>query len=373
MVLEELAPEGLELLRDDGLRVETGAGWEADELLRRIPGCHGLIVGPEHAVSAELLRAGADLQVVGCTGSSVASVDVTEATGRGIVVADTPQSNAISAAEQALAMVLACARPWRPRTDLRAGRWEPAKWAQSGVEVRGRVLGIVGQGQAAELLREVSLALGMGVLDDPGRVYAEADFIVVDSAESTHGLIGEREFAQMKVGVRVVSLAPAGVVDPEAWVRAIGSGKVAAAAVALGPGEQAASAALIPHENVLLAPRLEESTVDARLRAGLLIAGQVAAVLRGEFASENAVNVPLTLVDDAAELMPYLGLCAQLGRLVRRPRRRRRRSSRSPMAAASPISTPASSRSECSRACSPDRVRVRSTTSTPPRLPRRAG
>ena len=74
IVLEELAPEGLELLRGDGLRVETGAGWDADELLHRIPGCHGLIAGPAHAVSAELLRAGGDLQVVGRTGSSVANI-----------------------------------------------------------------------------------------------------------------------------------------------------------------------------------------------------------------------------------------------------------------------------------------------------------
>jgi D-3-phosphoglycerate dehydrogenase len=83
IVLEELAPEGLELLRGDGLRVEIGAGWDADELSLRIPGCHGLIAGPSHAVSAELLRAGGDLQVVGRTGSSVANVDVAEATRRG--------------------------------------------------------------------------------------------------------------------------------------------------------------------------------------------------------------------------------------------------------------------------------------------------
>ena len=320
IVLEELAPEGLELLRGDGIQVETGAGWDADELLRRIPGCHGLIAGPAHAVSAELLRAGGDLQVVGRTGASVANIDIAEAIRRGIVVATTPQSNAISAAEQALALVLACAGDAAAsQADLRAGTWAPAKWAQSSVEVRGRTLGIVGPGQVAALLTEGALALGMDVLDDSGRIYAEADFIVVDlpeaGAEATPGLVGERELAQMKQGVRLVSLAPAGVVDPAAWVRAIASGKVAASALTVRQGDLDAGDPLIARAGVILAPHLEESTVDARLRAGLMIAGQVAAVLRGEFAS-NAVNVPLTLVDDAAELMPYLGLCAQLGRLV---------------------------------------------------------
>jgi D-3-phosphoglycerate dehydrogenase len=318
IVLEELASEGIELLRSDGLDVDAGAGWDEDELLRRIPGCHGLIVGPAHGVTAEILRAGGDLQVVGRTGLSVANVDIAEATRRGIVVANTPQSNAISAAEQALALVLACARDLAgTHAALRAGRWEAGRWARSGVEVRGRTLGIVGLGHVAPLLAEAALALGMKVLDDPQRIYAEADFILVDlpSGKQTQGFIGDDEFAQMKDGVRVISLAPSGVVDPAAWARAIESGKVAASAAAVYAGDPPAAGPLSAHDGVLLTPHLEESTVDAQLRAGLMIAEQVAAVLRGEFAS-NAVNVPLTLVDDAGELMPYLGLCAQLGRLL---------------------------------------------------------
>ena len=321
IVLEELALEGIELLRGDGLEVDAGAGWDEGELLRRIPGCHGLIVGPAHAVSAEILRAGADLQVVGRTGLSVANIDVAEATRRGVVVADTPQSNAISAAEQALALVLACARDLAgTHADLRAGRWEPDKWARSAVEVRGRTLGIVGSTPVAALLAEDAPALGMKVLtadDDPERVYAEADFIVVDlpAGAQTKGVVGDDQFARMKDGVRVISLSPPGVIDRAAWARAIASGKVAAAAVAVYPGDAPAAGPLAAHDGVLLTPHLEESTVDARRRAGLMIAGQVAAVLRGELAS-NAVNVPLTLVDDADELMPYLGLCAQLGRLL---------------------------------------------------------
>ena len=321
IVLEELAPEGIELLRGDGLEVDDGAGWDEGELLRRIPGCHGLIVGPAHHVTAETLRAGGDLQVVGRTGLSVANIDVVEATRRGIVVADTPRSNAISAAEQAIALVLACARDLAgTHADLRAGRWEPDRWARSGVEVRGRTLGIVGRGPVAALLAEDALALGMKVLtaaDDLGCIYAEADFIVVDlpAGAKTKGVIGDDQFAQMKDGVRVISLAPATVIDRDAWARAIESGKVAAAAVAVYPGDAPADGPLAAHDGVLLTPHLEESTVDAQVRAGLMIAEQVAAVLRGELAS-HAVNVPLTLVDDAGELMPYLGLCAQLGRLL---------------------------------------------------------
>jgi D-3-phosphoglycerate dehydrogenase / 2-oxoglutarate reductase len=337
IVLEELAPEGVEMLRGAGLEIDAGAAWDDAELLRRIPGCHGLIVGSAHAVTAEVLRAGGDLQVVGRTGLSVANVDVAEATRRGIVVANTPLSNAVSAAEEALALVLACARDLAgSHADLRAGRWQPDRWARSGVEVRGRTLGIVGLDHVAALLSEDALALGMKVLacdaaapaardrqlsmevvDDPGRIYAEADFILVDLPDGAQpsGLIGDREFAQMKRGVRVISLAPPGVVDQAAWVRAITSGKVAASAAAVFAGDPPAADLLAAAGGMILTPHLEESTVDARQRAGLMIAEQVVAVLRGEFAS-NAVNVPVTLVDDADELMPYLGLCDQLGRML---------------------------------------------------------
>jgi D-3-phosphoglycerate dehydrogenase len=337
IVLEDLAPEGIELLRSEDLEVEDGSGWDAQELLRRMPGCHGLVVGPAVAVAAEVLRAGAELQVVGRTGPDAVNVDLAEATRRGVVVVTTPQSNAVSAAELALAMLLASARDLTgAHSDLRAGRWEPVRWAGSSVEVRGRTLGMLGLAGAGALVAEGARALGMNVLaydprsevsrtsdaacemtGDPSEVYRIADFIVVNlpDAEVKQGLVGEREFAQMKDGVRVVSVAPAGVVDPASWVRAIESGKVAASALSVRQGDLDAGDPLIAREDVLLVPRLEESTVDSRSRAALMIAEQVAAVLRGEFAS-NAVNVPLTLVDDAAELMPYLGLCAQLGRLV---------------------------------------------------------
>jgi D-3-phosphoglycerate dehydrogenase len=155
------------------------------------------------------------------------------------------------------------------------------------------------------------------LVGSPAEVYAAADFLLValpDVAECA-GFVGAEAFAQMKDGARVVSLSAPGVVDPTTWARAAESGKVAASALAVRQGDLAAGDPLAARDNVLLVPLLEESTVDARSRAGLMIAEQVAAVLRGEFAS-NAVNVPLTLVDDAAELMPYLGLCAQLGRLV---------------------------------------------------------
>lgn len=337
LVAEKLPPEALRRLKADGFRVDLERDPSVGTLVDRIAGYHGLIIGHSVRVTAEVIDAADVLEVIGCVGSGAGNVDLKAATRRGIVVADTPESNTLASAEQALTLVLACARDLgRMHADLRAGRWEPDAWAQAGVEVRGRTLGIVGAGGVAPQLAESALALGMNVIacdptgasdsvaglpveafDQPARVYAESDFLVVDLPdEVAQGIITAAELAAMKDGVRLVSLAPPGVIDSAAWASAIATGKVAASAATVYVGDPPPAAGpLAAFDSVIFVPHLEESTIDARSRAGLTVAEQVAAVLKGEFAS-NAVNVPVELVDDADELMPYLGLCSQLGRLL---------------------------------------------------------
>ena len=147
IVLDDLAPEGVDHLLGAGLAVEVGAGWAEAEVLRRVPGCHALVVGPGTPVTAAVLAAGADLKVVGRTGVGAGGIDVVEATRRGIVVVDAPDSALISEAEHALALVLACARDLTGAdADLRAGRAASSRVPGDGVEVRGKTLGIAGAG-----------------------------------------------------------------------------------------------------------------------------------------------------------------------------------------------------------------------------------
>ncbi len=204
IVQEELAAEVLEFLEGSGLEVVSAVGWDEGTLREHIGGCRGLIAGSATRVTAELLRAAPNLEVVGRTGVSVDTVDVAAATRLGIVVVNTPQSNVVSAGEQAMAMLLACAHTLaQTHADLKAGRWESDKWARSGVEVRGKTLGIIGLGRVGARLAHDARALGMDVIaydpamaaehihelplvrvDDPARVYAAADFIVVHLPDS---------------------------------------------------------------------------------------------------------------------------------------------------------------------------------------------
>ena len=275
--------------------------------------------------------------MVGRAGVGVDNVDVKEATKRGVIVVNAPQSNVLSAAEQTIALLMACARNLaQAHADLKAGRWEKGKWGKDGVEVRGKTLGIIGLGRIGFLVAEDARGLGMNVLaydpfvpaekfhelgleraDSPDKIYREADFITVHLPKNaeTLGFIGDDEFAKMKDGVRVINVARGGIIDEDAWARAIESGKVAASAVDVYPKEPTTESPLFKYDSVVATPHLGASTVEAQLRAGTIIAEQVAAVLKGEFAS-NAVNIPLAPGEDADELMPFLGLCEKLGKLI---------------------------------------------------------
>ena len=204
---------------------------------------------------------------------------------------------------------------------------------EHGVEVRGKTLGLIGLDDAAPLVAEAAQALGMRVIawdpsqpvrglepllqrtDELADVCREADFISVHLAElpENAGLVGDAEFADMKPGVRLISALSRGVVDEAAWARAVQSGAVAGSAVvAAADGAAGPLAAL---DGVIRVDRAAAQTLDAQVRAAETVAGQVAAALRGELV-RNAVNVPAALDDEAEELMPYVGLCAQLGSLV---------------------------------------------------------
>jgi D-3-phosphoglycerate dehydrogenase len=159
--------------------------------------------------------------------------------------------------------------------------------------------------------------LGLDRADSPNKVYREADFITVHLPKNaeTIGFIDDDAFAQMKDGVRIVNVARGGIVDEEAWARAIESGKVAASAVDVYPKEPTTKSPLFAYDSVVCTPHLGASTVEAQLRAGTQVAEQVALVLKGQFAP-NAVNIPLVPGEEADELMPYLSLCEMLGKLI---------------------------------------------------------
>jgi D-3-phosphoglycerate dehydrogenase len=331
LVTEEIAPPGLERLRTAGHVVDVALGLSPSSLLAAVPGAAALIIRSATRVDSAVLEAGRDLVVVGRAGIGLDNVDVEAATKRGVMVVNAPQSNVLSAAEHTMALLLAQARNVpQAHAALVAGRWERSKW--EGVELFGKVLGVVGLGRVGALVAQRAAAFGMHLLAyDPyisverarqlgaelaplEEVLARADFITIHLPKTpeTAGLIGPDRLALAKRGVRIVNTARGGIIDEKALAAAIESGAVAGAALDVFSTEPSVESPLFELPSVVVTPHLGASTREAQDKAGLTIAEQVELALAGDFVP-FAVNIAATEVPEAVR--PWLPVAERLGRL----------------------------------------------------------
>jgi D-3-phosphoglycerate dehydrogenase / 2-oxoglutarate reductase len=335
LVRESIGESGLQLLRDAGFEVELGTGWDDAELERRIGGFDGILIRSATQLNADLLARADNLKAVGRAGVGVDNVDVEAATKRGVVVANAPQSNVITAAEHTIAMLLALARNLpQAHGSLIAGRWERSRF--SGVELYEKTLGVLGFGRVGQLVAQRAISFGMRVVafdvyvaeerfrelgveraDSSEELYAQADFITIHlpvTAETENWLDAEA-FAQMKDGVRVINVARGKLMVEEDLRRALDSGKVAGAALDVFREEPLSEHPLFGYPNVVVTPHLGASTAEATDRAGYQAAEQVVAALTGGVVT-SAVNVPAIAAEDVDVLGPFLPLARDLGRVA---------------------------------------------------------
>ncbi|MDA8341502.1 MAG: hydroxyacid dehydrogenase, partial [Actinomycetota bacterium] len=328
LVTEKLAQRGLDLLAEAGHEVDIRLGLSPEELVEAVAGAHALVIRSATTVTAEVLAAAGDLVVVGRAGIGLDNVDVEAATARGVMVVNAPQSNILSAAEQAMALLLAQARNIpQAHAALVAGKWERSRW--EGVELHGKTLGVIGLGRVGALVAQRALAFGMrlvaydpyvsaerarhmGVelmaLDD---LMAQSDFVTVHLPKNaeTLGLIGADLLAKAKPGLRIVNTARGGIVDEEALAAAIRSGTVQGAGLDVFATEPTTESPLFSLPSVVVTPHLGASTVEAQDKAGVTIAEQVILALDGDFVP-YAVNVAATDVSETVR--PFMGLAEQL-------------------------------------------------------------
>jgi D-3-phosphoglycerate dehydrogenase len=330
LVREPIAEAGLELLRSRFEVVEDG---ESD-LTEIIGGFDAIVVRSATKLDASLIERADRLKVIGRAGVGVDNVDVDAATRRGIVVANAAESTVDSAAEHAIALLLALARNVpQAHAALTAGTWDRERF--TGFELAGKTLGVLGLGRIGRQVAQRALGLGMRVVAyDPfvaadrfrelgvesvesvEDVYAQADVITLHLplSDETKALLDADAFARMKDGVRIVNAARGGLIDEDALLAALRSGKVAGAALDVFVTEPY-SGPLLGLSQVVVTPHLAGSTTEAQDRAGVVIAEQVAAALAGE-AVRNAVNIPVVDPRDLEALTPFVPLASRLGRLA---------------------------------------------------------
>jgi D-3-phosphoglycerate dehydrogenase len=330
LVRESISDAGLELLRQ---KFEVDVDPDGD-LADKIADYDAIIIRSGTHLTKDLIDRAKRLKVIGRAGVGVDNVDVDAASRRGIIVANAPESTVVSAAEHTIGLLLALSRSIpQAHASLKQGNWDRSRFG--GLELADKTLGLAGFGRIGQQVARRARGLEMNVAAyDPyvaaGRfrelgveraesledLLGRSDFLSLHLtlAPETYRLIGRDQLAAAKDGIRIVNAARGELVDEEALLEALQSGKVAGAALDVFSAEPY-SGPLLELENVVVTPHLAASTEEAQDRAGIIVAEQVAAALEGGLVT-NAVNLPAVAAEDAAHLGPFLPLAAKLGALA---------------------------------------------------------
>src|SRR5512144_3329028 len=330
LIAEELSPATVDALGPD-FEIRTCNGADRAELLPALSDADAILVRSATQVDAEALAAARRLKVVARAGVGLDNVDVPAATQAGVMVVNAPTSNIVSAAELAVALLLAAARNIAPASAaLKNGEWKRSKY--TGIELYEKTVGVVGLGRIGVLVAQRLSAFGMKVVAyDPyvqaGRaaqmgvrlvtldeLLAEADFMSVHLPKTpeTIGLIGAEQLAKVKPSLVLVNAARGGIVDEVALHSALKEGRVAAAGLDVFATEPCTDSPLFEFENVVATPHLGASTDEAQEKAGIAVAKSVRLALSGELVPD-AVNVQGGVI--AEDVRPGIALTEKLGRI----------------------------------------------------------
>ncbi len=269
------------------------------ELLDVIEQADALLVRSATTVDATLIQQATKLKVIGRAGIGVDNIDVAAATKAGIIVMNTPLANAVSTAEHAIALIFSIARHIpQANTSTHAGLWEKTRFL--GREVSHKNLGIIGCGNIGKIVANRAKGLQMRVLvfdpmlseDEAEKLGVEkvrfsdllsrADFITLHTplTKDTHGIIGEKEIAQMKKTVYLINAARGGLIDEVALQTALEDEKIAGAALDVYSDEPLYQHPLFNHPKVIMTPHIAASTYEAQANVALQIAEQVGKYLK---------------------------------------------------------------------------------------------
>jgi D-3-phosphoglycerate dehydrogenase / 2-oxoglutarate reductase len=310
LVPDNVHPSALEVLQAaDGLEIVAPGQMKREETLAAIANADALIIRSATKVDADMLAAANKLKLIARAGVGVDNVDVPVATGRGIVVMNTPDGNTVATAEHAFGLMLALARHIpQAYQSMREGKWDRKSYM--GMELRGKTLGIIGFGRIGRAIAKRAIAFEMTVIAyDPyipkdigadlgvemvslDTLYSRSDFITLHSliTDETRGMINRDSIAKMKKGVRIINAARGALINEADLADAIKSGQVAGAGLDVFTNEPPeAGNLLVGLTGVVHTPHLAASTDDAQIAVAVEAAELIVAALnRNEY--KNVVN-----------------------------------------------------------------------------------
>lgn len=321
-----------QLVEAADISIDKKTGLSEDELVAIIGEYDALLVRSQTRVTERIMTAGKQLKVIGRAGVGVDNIDLEAATKRGIVVINAPDGNTITTCEHTFAMMMALARhiPQAYQKTV-GGEWDRKSFV--GVELRNKVLGVLGMGRIGSEVAARAKAFGMSVLGyDPflteeraeklgvklasvDDVVRGADFITVHTplTPETRHMIGKDQFAVMKKGMRIINCARGGIIDEVALVEAIDAGIVAGAAFDVFEEEPPKpDHPFLTHPKIVVTPHLGASTIEAQENVAIDVSEQLLHILRGE-PYKNAVNMPSVPADVLSKIQPYFPIGRKLG------------------------------------------------------------
>jgi D-3-phosphoglycerate dehydrogenase len=300
LLTDGLEENGQAVLRKEA-EVADRTSIPADELLQIVKDYDAVIVRGRTKMNPAVFDAATSLKIVGRAGVGVDNIDLNSARTHGVTVVNSPLATTLAVAELTLGLMLAAVREI-PRADatMKAGKW--IKKELEGAELAGKTLGVIGFGRIGAAVGKRAAAFDMTVIaSDPlisddeirargaepvslDQLLAQADFISLHTplTSDTKGIMGREAFAKMKQGVYLICAARGGVIDEEALLEALNSGKVAGAGLDVFSAEPPGLTDLVAHPKVIGTPHIGAQTVEAQQRAAADIASEVLAGLRGD-------------------------------------------------------------------------------------------
>ena len=282
LISDALSPAAVQIFKDRGIDVDfqPNLGKDKDKLAEIIGNYDGLAIRSATKVTSAILEKAANLKVVGRAGIGVDNVDIPAATARGVIVMNTPFGNSITTAEHAIAMMFALAREI-PAADAstQAGKWEKNRFM--GVEITGKVLGVIGCGNIGSIVADRAVGLKMRVIAydpflsperalelgvekvDLDDLLARAEIITLHTpmTPQTRNILSREALAKTRKGVRIINCARGGLLDEEALAELLKSGHVAGAALDVFVEEPATANPLFGLHNVVCTPHLGASKI----------------------------------------------------------------------------------------------------------------
>jgi D-3-phosphoglycerate dehydrogenase / 2-oxoglutarate reductase len=258
LIADKLSPAAVAIFLERGVEADVKTGLPKDELIKIIGNYDGVAIRSATKLTADVLKVAKNLKVVGRAGIGVDNVDIPAATAAGIIVMNTPFGNSITTAEHAISLMLALARELpAANASTQAGKWEKNRFM--GVEITGKVLGLIGAGNIGSIVADRAKGLKMRVIAyDPylsqerandlgiekvelNDLLARADFITlhVPMTPETKNILSADALAKTKKGVRIINCARGGLIDENDLKAAIDNGHVAGAALDVFESEPA--------------------------------------------------------------------------------------------------------------------------------------